>query len=672
MRALLLAALSCALLASPPALAGSLRSLPPGFAARTAVSNLGPLVDSCSIDARRALVLSKTGRVFLIAPDRPPVLSLDLAAARALLVDGESGLMSCLADGADVWLYYSLRPHQVFSRWRLGGDGRIDARSETVLLTLPTSGRAFHTGSSLAWSHDGRRIFLARGDGSTCDPDGVADCALVQDPGSYDGKMLRLGRDGRGVPGNPMWEGAGESARSRVFAWGFRNPWTFAVVPGSDDLLVFDVGKNRMETVHRVSAGTQANWPCYEGTLDHSTAQASWNRRPQPVKCQNMLTPVNLSSVAYAMPHNGQGACIIGGAMLSGEHYPPAFAGRYVFADFVRGTVNIADPAFGNVMQFARATAISRIKLGPSGRVWFLSTDDGTVQELSFPSHTPSSPPPLPPPPSPPPSQTNCTNPTTRGTVPPLSPPFRPLMFATAPELGYTCTTSASLPCAIDGRMDGLREGGVRPASLMGRRFSRGFGVRGDSNVTIPLGAMCGSMWGFVGVDDSGSGTARVRFEVLVDGRSAFRSERRRRGGIAAYRVNLVGARSVSLVTRVLAPGEHDSFWADPILSCGPDSPYLPALSVRPLLRRFLTEPGRVVNVTANARHGVTGRDLCHTHTGQRFAPPGPSGGFEMPDHPGCIWYETQLEVADECGRKTWGIVSFAVPSRSALCASGR
>ena len=101
----------------------------------------------------------------------------------------------------------------------------------------------------------------------------------AQLPSSLAGKILRLDpQSGDGVPGNPYYDpGAPRSARSRVFALGFRNPFRFTVRPntGSHDRLDANpgslyVGERGLEHAGKSSrssksAGYDSGWPVYEG-----------------------------------------------------------------------------------------------------------------------------------------------------------------------------------------------------------------------------------------------------------------------------------------------------------------------------------------------------------------------------------------------------------------------
>lgn len=95
---------------------------------------------------------------------------------------------------------------------------------------------------------------------------------------SHNGKLLRIDpKTGDGLPGNPFFDPAQPAtARSRVFALGFRSPYRFAVQPGTGGhslaegnpglIWVGDIGWYRWEELNRVDApGLNFGWPLYEG-----------------------------------------------------------------------------------------------------------------------------------------------------------------------------------------------------------------------------------------------------------------------------------------------------------------------------------------------------------------------------------------------------------------------
>ena len=113
----------------------------------------------------------------------------------------------------------------------------------------------------------GKTIFLTVGDAA--DFNTVNDDALrAQDLNSLAGKLLRVGRDGRGLSSNPFWNGSADANRSKVWAYGLRNAYRFSLRPVSGAPVVYlgDVGSNHREEINVAAAGSNFGWPCYEGT----------------------------------------------------------------------------------------------------------------------------------------------------------------------------------------------------------------------------------------------------------------------------------------------------------------------------------------------------------------------------------------------------------------------
>jgi len=110
---------------------------------------------------------------------------------------------------------------------------------------------------------------------------------------SLNGKLLRIDPNtGDGLSSNPFFEAANpRSARSRVWALGFRNPYRFTLKPGTGShdpsegnpgvFYVGDVGWAEWEEINVVKQGGQNfGWPIYEGNIGRW--QAYGNRRPNP------------------------------------------------------------------------------------------------------------------------------------------------------------------------------------------------------------------------------------------------------------------------------------------------------------------------------------------------------------------------------------------------------
>ena len=95
---------------------------------------------------------------------------------------------------------------------------------------------------------------------------------------SHNGKLLRISPvTGDGIVSNPFYDASvPRSAKSRVWAFGFRNPFRVSAKPGTGstnpltgdigEIFVGDVGWNTWEELNTVKApGTNFGWPLYEG-----------------------------------------------------------------------------------------------------------------------------------------------------------------------------------------------------------------------------------------------------------------------------------------------------------------------------------------------------------------------------------------------------------------------
>lgn len=113
--------------------------------------------------------------------------------------------------------------------------------------------------------------------------------------------------------------------------------------------------------------------------------------------------------------------------------------------------------------------------------------------------------------------------------------------------------------------------GDGKPIRMSGIEYSRGLGVHAASRVLLHLGWRCSRLLGIAGLDDTASTSASVRFEVLADGRSLFRSDVIRFGHRPIY-LDVPIPESRFLELRVDAAGDDArgeyANWADVRLVC--------------------------------------------------------------------------------------------------------
>ena len=155
------------------------------------------------------------------------------------------------------------------------------------------------------------------------------------------GKLLRLNPDGSIPDDNPFYRTAQGKYRA-IWALGLRNPFTFAVQPGTGRIMINDVGQGTWEEVNEGFAGANYGWPVTEG----------------PTTDPRFRGPI----------HHYPVASIAGGAFCptgAAAGFPAHYQGLYFFMDFVRGWLNVLDPDHlaqgrGNSPRVRRGRSTSR------------------------------------------------------------------------------------------------------------------------------------------------------------------------------------------------------------------------------------------------------------------------------------------------------------------------
>jgi glucose/arabinose dehydrogenase len=258
-----------------------------------------------------------------------------------------------------------------------------------------------HNGGNLVFGPDGY-LYVGLGDGGgSDDPEHRA-----QNPAELLGKMLRINVNvadshpsGYDVPpDNPFVNVPG--TRREIWDFGLRNPWRYTFDDpargGTGALVIGDVGQNRIEEVDyepRGRGGRNYGWRNREGAHDYVTAR--------PPAFTPLIDPI------FEYDHS-VGASITGGYVYRGAGLGPDYAGRYFFADFIRGRVwSVAlaiDPATGE----ARATGliehteelggtsvlgnISSFGVDADGEFYLVSYSRGIIFKLAGPLTTPPTP----------------------------------------------------------------------------------------------------------------------------------------------------------------------------------------------------------------------------------------------------------------------------------------
>jgi glucose/arabinose dehydrogenase len=292
----------------------------------------------------------------------------------AVDASGERGLIGVALDPAFasngyVYLYHTVTTggtHNRVSRYTASGDVAA-AGSALVLVDLPNlSSATNHNGGAMHFGADGM-LYVAVGENAAP--------SKSQDLADPFGKLLRFNADGTIPSDNPFYATQTGLARA-VWAYGLRNPFTFAVQPGTGRIHINDVGQSAWEEVNLGARGANYGWPGSEG-------------------------PNNLGSgitgPLFTYPHgvnaSGPGGFFSGFAIAGGDFYPatgpfPAgYRDQYYFADYVSQYVGRIDLAAGNATAAYGFATLSGspvdLRVGIDGAVYVLTRS--TVVRISAP-----------------------------------------------------------------------------------------------------------------------------------------------------------------------------------------------------------------------------------------------------------------------------------------------
>lgn len=394
-RCLLLVIVTLVVALPAPALA----ALPPGFT----MENLAPgqtfdvPTGIAFLPDGRLLVCEKAGRVWLVQNGLKSSHPLWQREAEVLDRD-DRGLLGIAVDphyfqNHYIYLLYTVDPDSDgvetntvtfgrLTRYRVGftDSSLVDPATRAVLMgatwrDAPPTGSPTHTVGGLRWGTDGS-LLLSVGDGAwasladigsiypslfgpgRADPYEDIGAFRSQYVGSLAGKILRLDpANGHGYPSNPYYDGDVTSKRSRVWAYGLRNPYRFTVRPGTGNpnpaagnpgtLYIGDVGWDEYEEMNVLrQPGANFGWPCVQGIWPanpYSTMHPahsgcdSTGTYGNPVAPTLPILTVSHGDPSWSTPPGLVGNCIIGGVFYTGAQYPSTWQGRLFFADYARG-----------------------------------------------------------------------------------------------------------------------------------------------------------------------------------------------------------------------------------------------------------------------------------------------------------------------------------------------
>ena len=342
-------------------------SLPEGFTERRVAEGLTNATAMAFAPDGRLFVCQQDGRLRVIKDGElleEPFATFDVDST------GERGLLGVAFDPAFaqngfVYVYYTVATaprHNQVARIKADGDTAVPD-SETLIFRLDDlSGATIHNGGAMHFGPDGK-LYVAVGENSQ----GL----VAQSLDNVFGKILRLNTDGT-IPSDNPFADPSNGGRRAVWAFGLRNPFTFAFSRATGRLFINDVGENAWEEINEGSAGANYGWPVSEGPTDDPS----------------------LRSPFYAYQHDAgdvRGCAVTGGDFYdppqsqTATQFPAEFAGKYFFADFCGGWIRTLDASSGSTEAFASGIPLPvDLKTGPDGRLYYLARGSDSLYEIIY------------------------------------------------------------------------------------------------------------------------------------------------------------------------------------------------------------------------------------------------------------------------------------------------
>ena len=297
----------------------------------------------------RLFVTLKFGQVWVVNFGPPPTLSAaPFATISPITTTSECGLLGLAFDPDFMnngFVYFfvtvSSSEQQII---RYTDSGGVGIGKTTIVSGLPTTG-SVHDGGAVVVGRDGN-LYWGVGDNG-------AGLGVDLDLTLLNAKIGRATRDGSVPADNPFNDGAGPN-NDRVFARGFRNPFTATFQPSTGTLWV-DVAGDSYEQIFAVQAGEHAGYNDFE------------NNQPAPGPPNFYITP----KIKYLTNGMESRTIVAGtGASRSGNVATFTTTATHLFRQGEKITIaGVADVSFNGAVFVAStptATTFTAAQAGPN------------------------------------------------------------------------------------------------------------------------------------------------------------------------------------------------------------------------------------------------------------------------------------------------------------------
>lgn len=379
-------------------------ALPPGFSETTLASGFNAPTNMDFAPGVGLFILEQGGTVKFVRNNGTSFTSLTLTVDS----QGERGLLGIAFDpnfqsNHFAYLYYTnpqaggaaTGVHNQISRFTVNVSNltRPTFGNETPILDLNNLTSATnHNGGGIHFGADG---MLYVGVGENANPSNSQTLANLL------GKLLRVNVDGYAgvrddttvghiIPADNPFVGTATGINQLIYDLGLRNPYTFAVQPGTGTIFINDVGENTWEEIDKAVPGGNYGWPNSEGFKQPGDTNTTIGTYQNPLLAYN---------------HSGSpgGCALVGGTFYDPKSrtFPKQFLGKYFYEDLCGGWIRLFDPANPGTLSnpdtssaFATGDAGNTVALAVDqfGRLFYLSRTSGQLERITYkvPAITPS------------------------------------------------------------------------------------------------------------------------------------------------------------------------------------------------------------------------------------------------------------------------------------------
>ena len=179
-----------------------------------------------------------------------------------------------------------------------------------------------------------------------------------------------------------------------MIAYGLRNPFRMIVRPGTNEVIVADVGWGTWEELNRIpdlSVARNFGWPCFEGNGTQYTGLDIC-----PAQAQTTAPFLTYNHSLSLVPGDG---CSTGSSSIAGmafyqgaSNYPPSYENALFFSDYSRKCmwVMFADgsgnPSPASTAAFANTVSSGPVDLqtGPDGNLYYVDFNGGRIMRIKY------------------------------------------------------------------------------------------------------------------------------------------------------------------------------------------------------------------------------------------------------------------------------------------------